>query len=151
LLMNGDGTSCALHTQATSQEMFLSSEKADQSACSGFLTVAKKLKLSYVMKPRHDPLLTYLFYGYPSFQPVVASAPSLTPSTRTVSELPEVHSEEDWLSLITRLRMTLEDPRQLLSNCVADYAVAQLCAYSNQPARVPIPGLTGVSYSTRQL
>jgi hypothetical protein len=44
--------------------------------------------------------------------------------------------------------MVLEDPRQLLSGAVTDFAVDQLVANDNDPARVIVPGLTGVDYPT---
>jgi hypothetical protein len=88
-----------------------------------------------------------MFHEYARFQPQTGLAPSVTTSTLTVSELPAIRSNDDWLSLVTRLRVVLEDPRQLLSNCVADYAVAQLRAQGNRPDQVSIPGLSGVSYA----
>ncbi|MNL79722.1 hypothetical protein D3C87_2063870 [compost metagenome] len=42
--------------------------------------------------------------------------------------------------------MVLEDPRQLLSGCVTDYAVEQLQANGNDPARVTVPGLDRMDY-----
>jgi hypothetical protein len=50
------------------------------------------------------------------------------------------------LAMVTRLRVVLEDPRQLLSGCVADYAVEQLVANDNDPSRVIVPGLDWVAY-----
>jgi hypothetical protein len=40
----------------------------------------------------------------------------------------------------------MEDPTQLLSNCVADYIVDQLQDNGNRPDRVEIPGFTNVTY-----
>lgn len=88
-----------------------------------------------------------MFHQYARFQPQTGLAPAVTTSTLTVSEMPAIRSNDDWLSLVTRLRVVLEDPRQLLSNCVADYAVAQLRAQGNRPDQVSIPGLSGVSYA----
>jgi hypothetical protein len=50
--------------------------------------------------------------------------------------------------MITRMRMVLEDPRQLLSGAVTDFAVDQLIAHDNDPTKVIVPGLTGVDYPT---
>ncbi|MFD0663627.1 hypothetical protein [Thermocatellispora tengchongensis] len=46
------------------------------------------------------------------------------------------------------MRVVLEDPRQLLSSCVTDFAMASLAAAGNDPAKVAVPGLTGVRYPT---
>jgi hypothetical protein len=60
--------------------------------------------------------------------------------------MPAIESPNDWRALTTRLRVVLEDPRQLLSGCVTDYAVKQLTEQNNDPARVVVPGLDGVAY-----
>jgi hypothetical protein len=41
----------------------------------------------------------------------------------------------------------MEDPQQLLSNCVADYVVDQLQKNGNRPEAVPIPGFSNVDFS----
>jgi len=88
-----------------------------------------------------------MFHGYPRFASGVVAAPDLTdPEITQVAEMPRVHSPDDMRALVTRMRVVLEDPRQLLSGCVADYAVAQLVATGNDPSAVAVPGLTGVSY-----
>jgi hypothetical protein len=61
--------------------------------------------------------------------------------------MPKIHSAEDMLAMVTRLRVVLEDPRQLLSGCVTDFAVAQLVARDNDPTRITVPGLDGVDYA----
>jgi len=43
------------------------------------------------------------------------------------------------LTMTTRLRLVIEDPRQLLSGCVTDYAVEQLRLNGNDPASVVVP------------
>jgi hypothetical protein len=60
--------------------------------------------------------------------------------------MPAIAGPDDWFALNTRLRVVLEDPRQLLSGCVTDYAVEQLLARGNAPARVRVPGLDGTAY-----
>jgi hypothetical protein len=42
----------------------------------------------------------------------------------------------------------LEDPRQLLSSCVTDFAVAQLVQHGNDPTNVTVPGLDNIDYPT---
>ncbi|WP_296559125.1 DUF5624 domain-containing protein [Pigmentiphaga sp.] len=87
-----------------------------------------------------------MYDGYPRFAPAAAAHPRLTPGTTEVAELPAIAGPDDWLAMNTRLRVVLEDPRQLLSGCVADYAVDQLQAHGNDPARVVVPGLDGCAY-----
>lgn len=74
--------------------------------------------------------------------------PRYAPGRVDAPEMPAIHGPEDWPAMVTRLRMVLEDPRQLLSGCVTDYAVGQLVAASNDPAKVVVPGLDGVDYPT---
>jgi hypothetical protein len=40
----------------------------------------------------------------------------------------------------------MEDPRQLLSGAVTDYASRQLIEHENDPAAVIVPGLDGEHY-----
>jgi hypothetical protein len=89
-----------------------------------------------------------MYDGYPAYSPVAAERLVLTPQTKAVGEMPEITHPDDWFALNTRLRVVLEDPRQLLSGCVTDYAVAQLAAHGNDPARVTVPGLDHTDYST---
>lgn len=60
--------------------------------------------------------------------------------------MPPIKSVDDREATVARLRRIMEDPSQLLSNCVADYIVDQLHKNGNQPQRVEIPGFTNVSY-----
>jgi hypothetical protein len=87
-----------------------------------------------------------MFDGYPRYWPAGAAPPVMTADTTEVSEMPAIESPTDWRALTTRLRVVLEDPRQLLSGCVTDYAVKQLTEHDNDPARVVVPGLDGVVY-----
>ena len=91
-----------------------------------------------------------MFDGYPRYVPAGASLPVMTADTTEVSEMPAIASPTDWRALTTRLRVVLEDPRQLLSGCVTDYAVKQLTEHDNDPARVVVPGLDGVDYPPLQ-
>ncbi|HEY0449242.1 DUF5624 domain-containing protein [Actinophytocola sp.] len=90
-----------------------------------------------------------MFDGYPRFAPGAVAFPDVgDPGVTEVSEMPVIHSADDMRAMVTRLRVVLEDPRQLLSGCVTDFAVASLAAAGNDPARVTVPGLTGVRYPT---
>ncbi|SFP58531.1 DUF5624 domain-containing protein [Variovorax sp. 770b2] len=87
-----------------------------------------------------------MYEGYPRYEPSSTVRPVLDADTRAVAEMPAVAGPDDWRALNTRLRVVLEDPRQLLSGCVTDYAVEQLQAHGNDPARVTVPGLDGTAY-----
>jgi hypothetical protein len=90
-----------------------------------------------------------MFDGYPRYAPAGVRFPDVGDTSVTeVSEMPVIRSPDDMRALVTRLRVVLEDPRQLLSGCVTDFAVASLAAAGHDPARVVVPGLTGVHYPT---
>ncbi len=87
-----------------------------------------------------------MFAGYPAHAPRPAAARSLDPATTSVAEMPSVERPDDWRALTTRLRLVLEDPRQLLSGAVTDYASQQLVRHDNVPSAVTVPGLDGEPY-----
>ena len=88
-----------------------------------------------------------MFDGYPRYAPGRLEIPDVADHSITeISEMPLILGPDDWRAMTTRLRMVLEDPRQLLSGCVTDYAVSQLVAARNNPADVVVPGLDGVTY-----
>lgn len=87
-----------------------------------------------------------MYEGYPRYEPQSTTRPVLNPDTQAVAEMPAIAGPDDWRALNTRLRVVLEDPRQLLSGCVTDYAVEQLQAHGNDPSRVAVPGLDGTTY-----
>jgi len=90
-----------------------------------------------------------MFAGYPRYTPAGVRFPDVIDTGITeVSEMPVIHSADDMRAMVTRLRVVLEDPRQLLSGCVTDFAAAALAAAGNDPTQVVIPGLTGVRYPT---
>ncbi|MEV6644135.1 DUF5624 domain-containing protein [Amycolatopsis sp. NPDC051371] len=90
-----------------------------------------------------------MFDGYPRYSPAGIAFPDVSdPAVTEVGEMPVVRSPEDMRALVTRLRVVMEDPRQLLSGAVIDVAVAALAAAGWDPARVVVPGLTGVTYPT---
>jgi hypothetical protein len=63
--------------------------------------------------------------------------------------MPLISGPDDMLAMTTRLRVVIEDPRQLLSGCVTDYAAQQLMAVNNDPAQVIVPGLDNRTYPRR--
>ena len=87
-----------------------------------------------------------MFAGYPRFCPQLQSRPTLTAEAGSVDSMPTITSPTDWLAMTTRLRVVLEDPRQLLSGAVTDYAAELLIAVGNDPRAVNVPGLDGESY-----
>ncbi|WP_217561428.1 DUF5624 domain-containing protein [Streptomyces sp. GbtcB6] len=90
-----------------------------------------------------------MFHGYPRYAPEQLATPDVADSAVTdISEMPVIHGPDDWRAMTTRLRMVLEDPRQLLSGCVTDFAVRQLVEAGNDPAEVVVPGLDAVTYPT---
>ena len=84
-----------------------------------------------------------MFAGYPRYVP---AATGNVIASGTVGGLPEIAGPDDWHALTTRLRVVLEDPRQLLSGAVTDYASRQLVAHDNTPSAVIVPGLDGERY-----
>ncbi|MEV6183344.1 DUF5624 domain-containing protein [Streptomyces sp. NPDC052015] len=90
-----------------------------------------------------------MFPHLPRYAPGRLAVPDITdPSVTEISEMPVIHGPDDWRAMTTRLRMVLEDPRQLLSGSVTDFAVSQLVAADNDPAKVTVPGLDNVTYPT---
>lgn len=60
--------------------------------------------------------------------------------------LPAIKSLSDHAACTARLRRIMEDPQQLLSNCVADYIIDELHRCNHHPEDVQIPGFTNVDY-----
>lgn len=93
-----------------------------------------------------------MFDGYPAFSAGGRDAARDTlvrhggGASATVTEMPAIRSADDWFTLVTRLRLVMEDPRQLLSGAVSDYAAQQLVAYGNDPLAITVPGLDGEPY-----
>jgi hypothetical protein len=86
-----------------------------------------------------------MFEGYPRFEPDPPAETSAY-DAQTITQMPAIHGVDDWFSLTARLRMVLEDPRQLLSGAVTDFASQQLIDHDNDPTRVVVPGLDGEPY-----
>jgi hypothetical protein len=87
-----------------------------------------------------------MFAGYPSFSPDQGGTIQVDAATNSVGDMPAVESVDDWFAMITRLRVVMEDPRQLLSGAVSDVAAAQLATNGNDPGSVIVPGLDGEPY-----
>jgi hypothetical protein len=87
-----------------------------------------------------------MFGAYPRFRPRPSVNGSIGPGTAWVHEKPAVRGPDDWFALTTRLRVVLEDPRQLLSGAVTDYASRQLAENGNDPMAITVPGLDGEPY-----
>ncbi|GAA5038012.1 hypothetical protein HNP84_003245 [Thermocatellispora tengchongensis] len=94
-------------------------------------------------------LAPVMFDGYPRYALAAPARPDVTdPAVTQVAGMPRIGSVRDMRAMVTRMRVVLEDPRQLLSSCVTDFAMASLAAAGNDPAKVAVPGLTGVRYPT---
>jgi len=87
-----------------------------------------------------------MFADYPEFRPRPHGGVAIEPGLKSVSEMPKITAADDWFALTTRMRVVLEDPRQLLSSAVTDYASQQLISYDNDPTAVTVPGLDGEPY-----
>jgi hypothetical protein len=87
-----------------------------------------------------------MFAGYPRFAPRSDERAHVGPDTMSVHEKPAIDSPDDWFALTTRLRVVMEDPRQLLSGAVTDFASRQLVQFGNDPSAVTVPGLDGELY-----
>ena len=87
-----------------------------------------------------------MFSRYPAFVPRRATGVSVTRDMQTVESMPRIDAPDDWFALTTRLRVVLEDPQQVLSAAVTDYAARQLVENDNDPRAVTVPGLDGEPY-----
>jgi hypothetical protein len=87
-----------------------------------------------------------MFEGYPRFAARSAEPPTIGPGTASVTAKPALKGPGDWFALVTRLRVVMEDPAQLLSGAVTDYASSELVAHANDPSAVTVPGLDGEPY-----
>jgi len=70
-----------------------------------------------------------------------------TAESTSVSEKPSIRGADDWLAMATRLRVLMEDPRQLLSGAVTGlrYSPADRPPPTIAVA-VTVPGLDGEPY-----
>lgn len=94
-------------------------------------------------------LAPLMFEGYPEFVQPPLYGPPLEPDSRFLSESPRIRAVDDWQTMFARLRLSLEDPRQLLAAGVTDYIAEQLVAHGNDPSAVFVPGFDGEPYPIR--
>ncbi|HEY0933812.1 MAG TPA: DUF5624 domain-containing protein [Trebonia sp.] len=87
-----------------------------------------------------------MFEGYPRFAASPAEQATIGADTATVHAKPAVKGPDDWFAFVTRLRVVMEDPTQLLSGAVTDYASTELVGHDNDPSAVTVPGLDGEPY-----
>jgi hypothetical protein len=92
-----------------------------------------------------------MFHGFPRFVPAMEGELMITVDSTSVSEKPSIRNPDDWFAMTTRLRVLMEDPRQLLSGAVTDFATSQLIDQANDPSAVIVPGLDGEPYPDRGL
>lgn len=88
----------------------------------------------------------YMFDSYPGFRAPTSNGRYVDADSAWVHEKPALRNSHDWLGLITRLRVVMEDSRQLLSGAVTDYVSLQLAEHDNDPLAVTVPGLDGEPY-----
>jgi hypothetical protein len=91
-----------------------------------------------------------MFEGYPRFAAPSAGQATIGTGTGTVHAKPALKGPDDWFALVTRLRVVMEDPTQLLSGAVTDYASTELVSHDNDPSAVTVPGLDGEPYPRRE-
>jgi hypothetical protein len=88
-----------------------------------------------------------MFEGFPGYSAAMHASPAIAHTAESLlSEMPSMRYPDDRFTAIARLRFVMEDPGQLLANCVASYIVDQLCACGNRPGDVIIPGFSHVNY-----
>ena len=122
---------------------FSSSDTLDPLALSAF---EQSLRAVWYYTKAISELAPLMFDGYPGYLPGEYEAPVIGADTRGLAEMPRIMGPDDMLTLTTRLRIVIEDPRQLLSGCVTDYAAEQLRLNGNDYAKVIVPGLDGYHY-----
>ena len=86
-----------------------------------------------------------MFPAYPGFEDN-GSAEQIAVGAQTVHGKPALRAQDDWDALTTRLRVVMEDPRQLLSGAVTDIAAQALLDAHGDPTAVFVPGLDDEPY-----
>lgn len=87
-----------------------------------------------------------MFDGFPAFVPDIGEAPIIADPAGTLSEMPRLKHPNDRYTAIARLRMVMEDPRQLLSNSVAEFIIDELSEKRLDPRAITIPCFTDTVY-----
>ena len=122
---------------------FTVKDTADLDAMRGF---EQPLRALWLYTRAISNLAPTMFEGYPRYAAGSYQPPVIGDDTKELAEMPHIKGPDDMLAMTTRLRIVIEDPRQLLSGCVTDYAVEQLRANGNDYASVVVPGLDRYSY-----
>ncbi|WP_457585277.1 DUF5624 domain-containing protein [Ensifer canadensis] len=91
-----------------------------------------------------------MFEGFPVFAPDIGQAPIIADPSQALSEMPRLQHPNDRFTAISRLRLVMEDPRQLLSNSVAEFIIDELSDNGLDPASVTIPCFTNTVYPAAQ-
>ncbi len=91
-----------------------------------------------------------MFAGFPAFETTIRAVPGSDAAGKMLHEMPALRSPDDRFTAITRLRVAMEDPGQLLANSVASYIIDALWERGNRPGEVFIPGFTNINYPPRQ-
>jgi len=82
-------------------------------------------------------LAPIMYESSPRYEEPSMFGPAMVPGTETLSELPPIPGPDAWDVMYARLRLSLEDPRQLLASGVADYVAEQLAAGVGDALVVP--------------
>jgi len=111
--------------------------------------IEEQVREVFLQLRANTDLARVMFEGYPNFAKSIEEPPVIESTTKTLHAMPRLRSPDDRVTAITRLRLVMEDPTQLLSNSVAHFVIDQLCERDNQPQLVVIPGFSNVSYPAR--
>ena len=113
---------------------------------SGVIAVEEPIRWQLARVMSSAELAPIMYDGYPEFAEPALYGPDLPEGARFVTELPRIHGSDDWRTMFTRLRLSLEDPRQLLAAGVTDFVAECLLAAGNDPGAVVVPGLDREHY-----
>ncbi|MBI2771935.1 MAG: DUF5624 domain-containing protein [Burkholderiales bacterium] len=111
-----------------------------------FVEIEEQYRWSYARTLAGLELAPRMFEGYPQYRSPVEERLFIDPGTTTVDQMPSLRSMDDRRAMVTRLRMVLEDPAQLISNAAAHFVIDQLCENGNRPDKVVLPGFTHMDY-----
>jgi Domain of unknown function (DUF5624) len=113
---------------------------------SGVVAVEAPLRWMVARVLSSVELAPLMYDGYAHFVEPPLLGAELPEGAQEVSEFPPIRSHDDWESMTTRLRLTLEDPRQLLATGVSDFMAEQLMRVHGDPRAVVVPGLDTEDY-----
>jgi hypothetical protein len=103
---------------------------------SGFLQLEKDYRKLWCKTRASVEVSQLMFAGYKGYEAPLSS----------VECMPPVRGVDDRENYVARMRRIMEDPQQLISNCVADYIVDELDRTNYHPSKVVIPGFTNVNF-----